>query len=244
MDRVRKAALAVLLATLACVACAAEDYDAFDVLAHARSNWQGETFHGFVTIEVVQGGESRLYRFEVWSQGDDLGLVRFLAPEADAGSGYLMAGDEVWYYAPAIGKAVPLPSIAVADSLFGSGPALEDLLHGTLSDQYDATMARDGTDYLLTLTPKPDAPVVYGSLVVRVREDFAILLVEYYDQRGGLLRTATFSEYVALPGRVIPTLIVIEEKNGDRSVERLENVEFGVAIDPAVFTVANLEAAQ
>jgi len=242
MSLVRTAAIALLIGALVGLASTAQERSAFDILARARSNWQGETFHGFVSLEVVQGGQSRLYRFEMWSQGEDLGLVRFLLPEADAGSGYLMANDEVWYYAPAVGKAVPLPSMVVADSLFGSGPALEDLLHGTLSDQYDATMTRDGTDYVLTLTPKPDAPVVYGRLIVRVRDDFAIALVEYYDQRGAVLRTARFSEYVSLPGRVIPTLIVIEEKNGDRSVERLEDVEFGIVIDPAVFTVANLEA--
>jgi outer membrane lipoprotein-sorting protein len=222
----------------------AQEYEAFEVLDRARANWQGETFHGFVFLEIVQAGKTTVYRVEVWSQGDDYGLVRFLVPEADAGSGYLMVEDKVWYYAPAAGKAVPLPGIAAADSIFGSGPALEDLIHGTLSDKYDATMARDGTDYVLTLTPKPDAAVVYGSLVVRVRADFAIVSIEYYDQRGAVLRTARFSDYVDLPGRVIPTTIVIEEKNGDRSVERLENVEFGITIDPQVFTVENLEADQ
>jgi hypothetical protein len=225
-------------------AAMAQEFDAFEVLDRARANWQGETFHGVVSLEIVQAGQSRAYRAEVWSQGEDLGLIRFLAPPADAGSAYLMTPAEVWYYAPAVGKAVPLPAIAVADSLFGSGPALEDLVHGTLSDKYDAAMARDGADYVLTLTPKPEAAVVYGSLVVRVRDDFAIVSIDYYDQRGGILRTARSSEYVDLPGRVIPTSIVIEEKNGDRSIERLESVEFGIAIDPSVFTVENLEAGQ
>jgi hypothetical protein len=40
----------------------------------------------------------------------------------------------------------------------------------------------------------------------------------------------------------VATLIVVEEKNGNRSVERLENPEFNVAIDPKLFTVEFLEA--
>jgi outer membrane lipoprotein-sorting protein len=220
----------------------AEDLTAFQVMAKARANWQGETLHALVALDVTQGTQSRSYRVEVWSQGETLGLVRFLAPAADAGSGYLMNGDHLWYYAPAAGKAVSLPRMALSDSLFGSGPALEDLLQGTLSDNYDAAMKRDGTDYLLTLTPQPQAPVVYGHLDVRIREDFAIVSVDYYDQRGGILRTARFSEYLSLPGRIVATQIMVEEKNGDRSVERLENPEFNVAIDPKVFTVEFLEA--
>ncbi len=236
------AATSVTLALLVTRTASAEDLTAFQVMDKAKANWQGDTFHGVVSLEISQAAQSRSYRVEAWTQGETLGLIRFLAPAADAGSGYLLNGDALWYYAPAAGKAVSLPKMALSDSLFGSGPALEDLLQGTLSDNYDATMKRDGTDYLLALTPKPQAPVVYGHLDVRVREDFAIVSIDYYDQRGAVLRTAKFSEYLSLPGRVVATLIVVEEKNGDRSVERLENPEFDIAIDPKVFTIAYLEA--
>ena len=236
------AAASVTLALLVTKAASAEEMTAFQVVDKAKANWQGNTFHAVVALEIYQGTQSRSYRVEVWSQGETLGLIRFLAPAADAGSGYLMDGDDLWYYAPAAGKAVSLPKMALSDSLFGSGPALEDLLHGTLSEDYDAAMKRDGTDYLLTLTPKPQAPVVYGHLDVRVREDFAIVSIDYVDQRGTILRTAEFSEFLDLPGRIVATLIVVEEKNGNRSVERLENPEFNVAIDPKLFTVEFLEA--
>jgi hypothetical protein len=107
-----------------------------------------------------------------------------------------------------------------------------------------ATSTRDGTDYVLVLTPKPDASVVYGHLDVRINRAFSLVSIDYYDQRDTLLRTASFSEYLALPGRVLPTLIVVEEKNGDRSVERLEDPEFDAPIDPQVFTLEFLEAGQ
>jgi hypothetical protein len=226
------------------VVASAQDLTAFQVMDRVRDNWQGDTFHGTATLDVTQGGATRSYRVEVWSQGEDLGLIRFLEPEGDAGSGYLMVGEELWYYAPAAGKAVSLPAMALGDSLFGSGPAIEDLLHGTLSDKYTATSERDRTDYVLTLTPLPDAPVVYGSLIVRVREDFAPVSIVYNDQRGDVLRMARFSEYVTQDGRILPTLIEVEEKNGDRTVERLVDPEFGIAIPATVFTVEYLEAGQ
>ena len=245
MNNLRKTMiLAVAFALLASAAALvhAQDLTAFQVVDRVREQWQGSSFHCTVSLDVTQAGETRSYTVEVWSQGDDYGLVRFLAPEADAGSGYLTIKDNVWYYAPAAGKAISLPAFAMGDSLFGSGPALEDLLHGTLSDKYTAEVERDVSDYVITLTPLPDAPVVYGSLVVRVRDDFALLSIVYNDQRGEVLRTALFSGYITQNDRTLPTLMMIDEQNGDRTVERLENPEFGIAIDPAVFTIENLEA--
>jgi len=237
-------ALLLLASAVGSSFAAAQGLTPFQVVDRVRDQWQGTSFHCVVSLDVTQAGETRSYKVEVWSQGDEYGLLRFLAPEADAGSGYLTIGDDVWYYAPAAGKAISLPGFAMGDSLFGSGPALDDLLHGTLSDKYGAEVVLDGTDYVITLTPLPDSPVVYGSLVVRVRDDFALLSIVYNDQRGEVLRTATFSDYIMKDGRALPTLMTIEERNGDLTVERLESPEFGIAIDPAIFTVENLEAGQ
>jgi len=245
MTNLRKTTIILALLAILALApfsAAAQGLTPFQVVDRVRAQWQGTSFHCIVSLDVTQAGETRSYKVEVWSQGDEYGLLRFLAPEADAGSGYLTIGDDVWYYAPAAGKAISLPGFAMGDSLFGSGPALEDLLHGTLSDKYGAEYVLDGTDYVITLTPLPDSPVVYGSLVVRVRDDFALLSIVYNDQRGDVLRTATFSDYIMKDGRALPTLMTIEERNGDLTVERLDNPEFGVAIDPAVFTVGYLEA--
>jgi hypothetical protein len=237
-------ALLLLAPAVESLCAAAQGLTPFQVVDRVRDQWQGTSFHCVVSLDVTQAGETRSYKVEVWSQGDEYGLLRFLAPEADAGSGYLTIGDDVWYYAPAAGKAISLPGFAMGDSLFGSGPALEDLLHGTLSDKYGAEVVLDGTDYVITLTPLPDSPVVYGSLIVRVRDDFALLSIVYNDQRGEVLRTATFSDYITKDGRALPTLMTIEERNGDLTVERLENPEFGIEIPAAVFTVENLEAGQ
>ena len=248
MKRLHRTTMLLVLALVALAVASsfagAQDLTAFQVVDRVRAQWQGTSFHCTVSLDVTQAGETRSYKVEVWSQGDEYGLIRFLAPEADAGSGYLTIGDNVWYYAPAAGKAISLPQFAMGDSLFGSGPAIEDLLHGTLSDNYAAEIERDGTDYVITLTPLPDAPVVYGSLVVRVRDDFALLSIVYNDQRGEVLRTALFSGYITQNDRTLPTLMMIDERNGDRTVERLENPEFGIAIDPAIFTIENLEAGQ
>jgi hypothetical protein len=46
---------------------------------------------------------------------------------------------------------------------------------------------------------------------------------------------------VTLADRVLPTTIIIVEANGDTTVQRLIDPEFGVELDPSLFTVESLE---
>jgi outer membrane lipoprotein-sorting protein len=242
MARTTMLVLLVLSAVWAAsVAGFADGPSAEEVLSKARAAWQGDSFHALVDLDVTQGVQTSSYRMEVWTKGGNDALLRILAPEDQAGSGYLMTEDEIWYYAPDVGTAVKLPSIALADSVFGAGPALDDLFRSTLSQDYSATMQTTSSGYVLTLTPRPDAAVVYGHLEIDVRDDFVLSRVVYYDQRDQILRTATFTDDVALADRTLPTTVTVVEANGDTTVERLIDPEFGVEIDASLFTVQSLE---
>jgi hypothetical protein len=219
----------------------AEDPTAEEVLDRTRAAWQGESFHGFAELDVAEGTQTSSFRVEIWTEGEEKALLRILEPEDQAGSGYLMTEDELWYYSPEIGTAVQLPSIALGSSVFGAGPALDDLFRSTLSEDYDVSMTADPSGYALTLVPHPDTPVVYGQLEIEVRADYALEQIVYYDQRGNVLQTATFSDNVTLADRVLPTTIIIVEANGDTTVQRLIDPEFGVELDPSLFTVESLE---
>jgi outer membrane lipoprotein-sorting protein len=232
---------AILAASAVGFAVLAEGPTAQEVLSRARAAWQGSSFHSTVHLDVTQAGQTTSYRLEIWTQGENKALLRILAPEDQAGSGYLMDGNDLWFYSPTVGTAVKLPSIALADSVFGAGPALDDLFRSTLSEDYTVTMTTQASGYVLTLTPRPQAPVVYGHLRIDVGTDYALETVVYYDQRGNVLRTARFSDDTTLDNRVVPTTVTIVESNGDTTIERLIDPQFGVTLDPALFTVKHLE---
>ncbi len=243
MTRVVKLMLIVLSAVWAVgVAGFADGPNAEEVLEQTRAVWQGESFHGIAVLDVTQDAQTSSYRFEVWTKGEDDALLRILEPEDQLGSGYLMTEDELWYYSPDVGTSVKLPTIALGSSVFGAGPALDDLFRSTLSEDYEVTMTMEPSRYLLTLVPRPDTPVVYGRLEIEVRADFVMQKIVYYDQRGEVLQTATFSDEVTLDDRVIPTTVTIVEADGDTTVERLIDPQFGVDLDPSVFTLEFLES--
>lgn len=234
-------ALTVLWAGLAATA---QTLDAEEILDQIRGSWQGDSFHAVLSLEVTLGEQTKSHVLEVWTLGDDYALLRIIEPEIDAGSGYLQVGDDLWYYSPSIGTSIKLPAIAIADAIFGSGPSIADLSHSTLSDDYDAIAQVAGDGFLLTLVPHANAPVVYGKLELFVSADYVIQQIVYYDQREAVLRTATFSNMIEIDGRVLPTLIVIEDASGNRTTERIENPEYNLDLDPSFFTIKNLEGSE
>ncbi|GEM_PF-451592 len=249
--------LAMLLIGFAAISAGAQEQapegssdaalDADAILERVNAAWQGDSFHGTIALEITLGSATKLHRLEVWTLGEELALVRVLEPEIDRDSGYLQLGDELWYYAPAIGS-IKLPSIAIGDALFGAGPSLADISHGTLSDDYDVSVVGlpEGSDvpesYFLTLIPHLDAPVVYGKLELWITTDDVMERIVYYDQRGEVLQTAEFTDVIDLGDRKFATTIVIEGSFGDRTIERIEGPQFDLELDATFFSIETFES--
>jgi len=224
--------------------------DAETILERVRSGWQGDSFHAVLELEITLAGATKQHSLEVWTYGEDYVLMRILAPEIDEGSGYLQIADDLWFYSPSVGVSIPLPSMGLSKALFGSGPSLEDLSQGTLSDDYEVT-AETQTDevgaitaYVLTLIPHADAPVVYGKLVLTASPDYVIRELVYFDQRDTIIRTATFANVVFVGEAAFPTEVLIVDSNGDQTVQRILEPEFDIPIDETFFTLERLEGAE
>lgn len=238
----------VAIALMGFSALAQEDtqttLDADLILDRVNSAWQGDSFHAILALDIVLDGQTKSHKLEVWTLGEELALIRVLEPEIDLNSGYLQLGDDLWYYSPAVGS-IKLPSVALGDALFGAGPSLEDLSHGTLSDDYDVAVAANPAGdggYFLTLIPHPDAPVVYGKLEIWVSADYVLEQLVYYDQRGNIVRTAKFTDVIEVGKRKFATTIIIEDAYGDMTIERIEQPQFDLELDATFFSLDTFEA--
>jgi len=222
-----------------------EVLDAETLLDRVNAAWQGDSFHGIMGLDIMLGGQTKSHKLEVWTLGEELALIRVLEPEIDFNSGYLQLGDDLWYYSPAVGS-IKLPTVALGDALFGAGPSLEDLSHGTLSDDYDATVEIIDTEgvsqYFLTLVPHSDAPVVYGKLEIWVSLDYVMEKLVYYDQREAIVQTALFTDIIEIGVRKFATTITIEDAYGDQTIQRIENPQFDLDLDAMFFNLDTFEA--
>ena len=248
MNRIMIWTTLIAIAVMGFSALAQEDaqttLDAEVILERVNSAWQGDSFHGVIGLDLVLGGQTKSHRLEIWTLGEELALIRVLEPQIDLNSGYLQLGDDLWYYSPAVGS-IKLPSVALGDALFGAGPSLDDLSHGTLSDDYDASVegASEGREgFFLTLIPHADAPVVYGKLEIWITNDYVMEQLVYYDQRGGVVQTAEFTDVIDVGDRRFATTITIEDAYGDQTIERVEQPQFDLELDAAFFSLDTFEA--
>ena len=237
------AAVAAPTGTAADTATIQELLDATDDIS------RGSSSHGIMQMEVKTARYERSMRMELWSQGETKSLVRILEPVKDRGVCTLRSGDNIWNYLPNVDRTVKVPSAMMGGAWMGSHITNDDLVRSSrLADDFVATVkARPGqagaTSYVLELVARPDAPVVWGSILAQISAAKIPEKIQYYDESGKLVRTMTFEEVKVIDGRTMPTVqrVLPADKPGEQTVMRFESMDFDVALPEATFTLQALK---
>jgi outer membrane lipoprotein-sorting protein len=96
----------------------------------------------------------------------------------------------------------------------------------------------------IELIPKENAPVVWGKIILWISVDeFLQLKAEYFDEDNYLIKTETGSDIKTMSGRVIPTRfeLVPAEKDGNKTILILDNIEFNTPIPENFFTQQSMK---
>ncbi len=209
---------------------------------------RGESSRGDMVMDIVTAHWSRSLEMRVWSLGTQYALVRVVAPAKEAGTATLKSKDEVWNYLPRVDRTIKVPPSLMMGSWMGSHFTNDDLVkESRVIEDYDIAFGPggDAEAWELVLTPKPEAAVVWGKIVERVRKaDLMPQWARYYDDRGTLVRTITFSDFTRMGGRLVPATMTIQpaDKPAERTVLRYKSLEFGVKLAPDFFSLRNLRA--
>lgn len=164
--------------------------DAAGILRAAYNNWRADSSHAIVEMTIRRSNGDRNLTMESWTMGDDKGLVRFTAPARDAGNATLQIGNRTWVYNPKLSQVIQLPASAMTQSWMGSDFSYDDMTQTEDSvDDYDHTLLetrRSGgrNIYVIESVPKRGKPIVWGKLIITIRDDFVIMRQDFYDQRG------------------------------------------------------------
>lgn len=230
----------------------AQEPSARDIIDRVDRILRGESSHGIASMEIVTEHWERSLTMEIWSLGTEYALVEVIEPKREAGTATLKAGDDIWNYLPRVDRTIKIPSSMMMGSWMGSHFTNDDLVkESRLVEDYDIEIAfeggRDGERvWEFALTPKPEAAVVWGKILYEVRQrDLMPVWAKYYDEDGGLRRTLTFGEYREMDDRTVPTLMTMqpEDKPGERTTVRYDELEFNVDIERSFFSLRNLRNA-
>ncbi len=228
----------------------AEGPDALSIARKCDAALKGKTEHGSASMTVRTPEWQRTLEMTFWYDYPDKTLIRMTAPAKDAGTGTLRLGTNMWTYLPSVERVIKIPPSLMLQSWMGSDFTNDDLVkESSLPTDYTHRIEAETTEdgdlcYRLAATPKPNAPVVWGKLVLLIRTaDFLPRREEFYDERGALQKTLYFDEFRRTGARNYPMRwrMVSHNKPGHETTLTLSSLQFDQPISADLFTRQNLE---
>ena len=227
----------------------AQAITAQEIMERIDDLWRGESSFAEMTMEIETENWKRSLKIKAWSLGKDYSLLGITYPPRERGTATLKAGKEIWNYLPRVNRVIKIPSSMMMAGWMGSHFTNDDLVkESRMSEDYDLEVTfegkREGIEiYELTLTPKPDAPVVWGRIDYIVQsEDLIPLSAEYFDEDGNPARSMVLSDVKEMGGRKIPTLMTLvpADKPDEKTVIRYMDMEFDLDLNEDFFSIRNL----
>jgi hypothetical protein len=151
---------------------------------------------------------------------------------------------QTWLYVPAAHRARRVASSENGRGLFGASFSASDLEHrgaDVMAAVRRVEPCSGEACWVVDLTGAENGVAVSELLWVRQR-DFRVARREFHG-RTGLRRVYTADVLEVADGVPTPVVMTIDDRESDaRSTVRLRDVRYGVAFDPAVFTVQRLDS--
>jgi outer membrane lipoprotein-sorting protein len=241
--------LGLALLNVAQMSHAADDQRARETVERVARLFSSKSSIATVKMQISNEDGQRNLSMKIWSFGEKV-LVRITSPQDEAGMAILKVGSDIWYYLPKSNRTVKVPASMAMTSWMGSDFTIDDLVKETfLTRDYSISISFEGQRggvavYEYALTPKPEAAVVWGRIVVQIRQANLMPAWQgFYDEAGQLVRELTFSEYTTISGRLIPRRLVMRpaNKDGQRTTIEYQDIAFDVPISEGTFSLPNLK---
>jgi outer membrane lipoprotein-sorting protein len=220
-----------------------------DIIAKVDQLYRSSSSRAEVEMRITTPNWARTLGITAWSKGTQKTFILINEPKKERGTATLRLGNEMWNYLPATDKVIKIPPSMMMGSWMGSDYNNDDLVkESSMLDDYTYRMITPDKpaagELWVEMIPNPEAVVVWGRVVLAVRErDGLPLRQEYYDEKGALMRTIIFSGINILGGKTIPTMmeLVPQNKKGHRTVITYKKVEFDIPLRDDIFSQRNLK---
>ncbi len=224
--------------------------DIDELMRHIDRLWRGDTSHATMSMTVKTRRYERTMKMEAWSKGKERSLFVIHEPKKDRGIATLKVEENIWNYLPKVNRVTKVPASMMSGSWMGSHFTNDDLVkENTYEDDYDSTVTFEGDRdgiliYEVTSLPKPDAPVVWGKVIMLIRQDnLAPIKAVYFDEEGVEVRVMIFDRLKQVDGRDIPLRMTLrpEDEPNESTVIVYHDIAFGMPLDERTFSLRSLK---
>lgn len=223
---------------------------ATEIIQRVDEKVRGTSNSSEMKMTIVRPDWKREVTMKGWSLGTEYSLILITGPARDKGQAFLKRNKEMWNWQPSIDRVVKLPPSMMLQSWMGSDFTNDDLVkESSIVNDYTHSLEQDSvingaSVYKLVLTPKPDAPVVWGKVVCYVeKKEFNQLLVKYFDEDDFLVNTLVLSEIKNMGGRILPTKLEMIPADNPKQKTVIEYIEqeFNIGLKEDFFSMQNMK---
>lgn len=225
--------------------------DAKEIVKKAEEKLRGvNSSQANITMQIIRPTWTREMSLKSWSKGNDYALILVTAPARDKGTANLKVKKEVWSWMPSIDRTIKLPPSMMSQSWMGSDFTNDDLVReNTLSEDYTHQLLGEevieGRDcYKIQLTPKEDAAVVWGKIIIWIgKKEYLQLKAEFYDEDDYLVNVMKGSDVRDIGGKILAgkmEMIPVEEE-GHKTVLIYNDIVFDQPVSDRFFTIQNMK---
>ena len=225
---------------------AAGALDLAELVRDVEQQYHGTSSHALTTMQVRTANWERTLEMEAWSLERDYFLVRILEPAKERGVATLKRDREVWNYLPKVDRTIKVPPSMMGGSWMGSHITNDDLVKAShVEEDYTFRLLEEGADYwLIEGLPRPEAAVVWGKIVYRLRKQPRVPeQIDYYDEEQQRVREIRFDEVRKISDRTVPLRLTVTplDKPGEQTVLHYRDLTFGVPLDQGYFNLRSLQ---
>lgn len=218
------------------------------IIKAAMEQWRGISSQTKMTMTIHRPNWQRVITMEAWTQGDKNSLVRIALPKKDAGSATLLKDNQMWSFSPKVNRVVRIPSSMMNQSWMGGDFTNKDISKSTaVLDSYSHTLdsieqVGEHQVYVITSVPKPDAAVVWGKEVFKIRDDHVLLEQQFWDQDNRLVKSLVALGIAELGGRTIATKLRMIKHDKPQEWTEMNTITatFNLDLSNSLFTLSNL----
>lgn len=215
------------------------------IVRKSDEKFRGESSKGKMSMTIVRPDWSRTLEMKSWSLGSDYYMVLITAPTKEEGQTFLMRKNEMWKWMPSIERMVKIPPSMMMQSWMGSDFTNDDLMQeSSIVQDYNKKLIGaetiDGYDcHKIELTPKEDAAVVWGKIIIWISKDeYYQIKAKYYDEFGELIQTMKGAKIKKLGDRKLPAKMIMtpENKSGHKTILEFVEMDFHVDLEKSFFS--------
>lgn len=221
-----------------------------EIIQKMDDNAFGGRISAHMKMTIIRPAWTRTMELKSWADGGDYSLILITAPAREKGIAYLKREQEMWNFQPSIDRTIKMPPSMMMQSWMGSDFKNDDLVRqSSIVEDYTHKLLGKATIegrecYKIELTPKEEAPVVWGRVVIWVDiQDYLNLKTEHYDEDGDLVDTSYGKNIKKLGGRLLPSKMVLvpaDEEGHSTEMEYL-SLEFDSKFSERFFSTQNMK---